>query len=155
MNPDPANLANLRDIVEPSPVPWWPPAPGWWWLLTIVGLIVVGAAVLGWRHWRANAYRRVALRELRGSDNVALIAELLKRTALVAYPRARVASLTGRAWVDWLAETGGQPVPASVCQVLTVGPYSGREFEELGELVSFAESWIRRHQMNKQDTGRC
>jgi len=155
VNPDLASLANLRDIAEPPPVPWWPPAPGWWWLMTIVGLIVVVAAVQAWRRWSANAYRRAALRELRGSKNVASIAELLKRTALVAYPRARVASLTGVAWIQWLAETGGQPVPAGVIQALTVGSYTGREFGDVSELAAFAAEWIRDHKMPKQDADLC
>ena len=41
MNPDPASLENLRHIVQPAPVPWWPPAPGWWLLaLILIGLLV-------------------------------------------------------------------------------------------------------------------
>ena len=109
MNPDPASLANLRDIVTPPPVPWWPPAPGWWFLLSALGLIAVLVAVHGWRRWRADAYRRAALRELCAAESVASIAELLKRAALAASPRTQVASLTGSAWVKWLAETGGRP----------------------------------------------
>ena len=52
MNPDPASLANLRDIVEPPPVPWWPPAPGWWFLLTVLGLIAILVALRAYRRWR-------------------------------------------------------------------------------------------------------
>ena len=36
MTPDPYSLDNLRDIVEPASIPWWPPAPGVWLLLALV-----------------------------------------------------------------------------------------------------------------------
>ena len=94
MKPDPASLDNLRDIVEPPPIPWWPPAVGWWVLL---GLVVVMAAVVGllaWRKWRAGAYRRAALSELESAHGMAAIAETLKRTALAAFPRTDVAALS-------------------------------------------------------------
>lgn len=150
MNSDPASLANLRDIVTPPPVPWWPLAPGWWFLLTVLGLIAVLMAVHGWRRWRANAYRRAALRALRGAADVASIAEILKRAALVAYPRTQVASLSGSAWVKWLAETGGRPVPAAVSQALTVGVFAEREFAEISQLAAFAAEWIRSHEICKR-----
>ncbi len=150
MNPDPANLANLRDIATPPPVSWWPPAPGWWFLLTVLGLVAVLVAVHGWRRWRADAYRRAALRELRGAENVASIAELLKRAALAACPRTQVASLTGSAWVKWLAETGGRPVPAAVSEALAVGAYSGCELADVSELAPFAAQWIRSHRIGQR-----
>ena len=149
MNPDPASLANLRDIVTPPPVPWWPLAPGWWFLLTVLGLVAVLVAVRGWGRWRANAYRRAALQALRGAADIASIAEILKRVALVAYPRTQVASLTGSAWVAWLAETGGRPVPAAVSQALTVGAYTEREVAEASELAAFAAEWIRSHKIGR------
>ena len=37
-------------------------------------------AFRAWRTWRANAYRRAALRELAAATSVAVIAEILKRT---------------------------------------------------------------------------
>lgn len=145
MSSDPASLANLRDIVTPPPVPWWPLAPGWWFLLTALGLFAALVAVYQGRRWRANAYRRAALRAVDGAENAAAIAEILKRAALVAYPRTQVASLTGSAWVNWLAETGGRPVPAAVSQALTVGAYAEREVAEVSELAAFAAEWIRSH----------
>jgi hypothetical protein len=151
MNPDPSSLANLRDIATPPPVAWWPPAPGWWFLLTLLGMVAAVAAARGWRRWRADAYRRAALRELRGAESVGSIAELLKRTALAASPRTQVASLTGSAWVKWLAETGGRPVPAAVSQALTVGVFSDRESADAGVVSAFAEEWIRLHRIDNCD----
>ena len=147
MNPDPASLVNLRDIVTPPPVPWWPLAPGWWFLLTVSGMAAGFLAVQRWRRWRADAYRRAALRELHGAEDVASIAEILKRAALAACLRTQVASLTGSAWVRWLAETGGRPVPPAVSEALAVGAYRGREPADVSEIAPFAAQWIRSHRI--------
>jgi len=150
MNSDPASLANLRDIATPPPVPWWPLAPGWWMLLTMLGMIMVLMSVRGWQRWRGDAYRRAALRELRGTEDVASIAALLKRAALAACPRTQVASLSGSAWVKWLAETGGRPIPAAVSEALTVGAYRGSQSADVSEVAAFAAEWIRMHRIGPQ-----
>jgi hypothetical protein len=153
MNPDPGSLANLRDIVTPPPVPWWPPAPGWWLVLMLLGLFAVLAAFRGWRRWRANVYRRAALRALREADSVASVAEILKRAALMATSRAQVASLSGSAWVQWLASTGGRPVPPAASQFLSTGMYNGAGRANVKELTDFAAQWIRAHRLDDGDRG--
>ena len=152
MNPDQASLQNLRDIVTPPPVPWWPLAPGWWLVLMLLALLVAVMALRGWRRWRANAYRRDALRALRKADSLASVAEILKRAALMAASRSRVASLSGSAWVQWLAETGGRTVPPAVSQVLITGIYDESAVANTGELTAFAAQWIRGHRIEDGDT---
>ncbi|WP_295402903.1 DUF4381 domain-containing protein [uncultured Thiocystis sp.] len=116
MNPDP--LSDLRDWHLPDPVSWWPPAPGWWLL---AGLILVGLwlAIRGWRRWdRQGASTRAALRQLDALGKalatdgdrrrfVAGVSQLLRRLALVRYPREQVAGLSGAAWLAFLDATGG------------------------------------------------
>jgi len=153
MNPDAASLANLRDIVIPPPAPWWPPAPGWWGVLTLLGLIAVWATARGWRRWRANAYRRAALRALRDADSVASVAEILKRAALMATSRTQVASLSGSAWVQWLTRTGGRTVPPAVSRVLSTGMYHEAEPAKVEALTAFAAQWIRGHTIHGGDRG--
>ena len=80
MNSDPASLDNLRDIVVPPSVPWWPPAPGWWVVFALLTLAIAVFAWRRWRAWHANAYRREALRELQAATSAAEVAEILKRT---------------------------------------------------------------------------
>lgn len=155
MNPDAASLANLRDIVTPPPVPWWPLAPGWWLVLMLLGLFAVMAALRGWRRWRANAYRRAALRALREADSVASVAEILKRAALMATSRVQVASLSGSAWVQWLASTGGRTVPPAASQMLSTGMYSGAGRGSVKELTDFAAQWIRGHRIDDGDRGQA
>lgn len=155
MNPDAASLANLRDIVTPPPVPWWPLAPGWWLVLMLLGLFAVLASLRGWRRWRANAYRRAALRALREADSVASVAEILKRAALMATSRVQVASLSGSAWVQWLASTGGRPVPPAASQFLSTGMYNGAGRANVKELTDFAAQWIRGHRIDDGDRGQA
>ena len=112
-SPDPASLQNLNDIVLPAASGWWPVASGWYFLF---GLLFVVFAWLGYRslqRWQADRYRRAALYELQllaeGIQSTAnrdaslrQIPKLLKRTALSAYPRYEVASLSGKDWHSFL-----------------------------------------------------
>ena len=145
MNDESASLENLRDLAELPPVSWWPMAPGWWLLIVIAGILLLVAAIRSWRRWRANAYRRTALRELAEAKDVAAIADILKRTALCAYPRTEIAALSGRAWCDWLQKTGGDVVPDKVAQSLTTRIYADRGIAHFADSREYVRRWIRNH----------
>ncbi|XZE52201.1 DUF4381 domain-containing protein [Planctomycetaceae bacterium SH139] len=146
MNSDPASLENLRDIAQPPPVSWWPPALGWWVLLAAIVIAAGFVALRGWRRRKARAYRRAAVRELESAQSIAEIAALLKRTALAAYPRSEIASLSGKTWCQWLQETGGQPVPKAVAKVFSEGIFTKSAAENAQEEVSaFVRVWIQNH----------
>jgi len=146
MNSDPASLENLRNIAQPPPVSWWPPALGWWVVLAALVIAAGFAALKGWRRWQARAYRRAAVRELESARSIAEIAAILKRTALAAYPRSEIASLSGQAWCQWLQETGGQPVPNAVAKVLSEGIFAKSAEENARQEVSaFVRAWIQNH----------
>jgi hypothetical protein len=156
--PDP--LAGLRDWHFPEPVTWWPPAPGWWLVAGLILLLAVVAA----RWWRARRRRtaplRAAMRELaslrsgldserNGRRFAAQVSVLLRRLALVLYPREQVAGLTGLAWLAFLDRTGGAgDFTRGPGQVLADLPYrhapsdppGGREPAGLADL---AGRWIR------------
>ncbi len=108
---DPGSLDRLHDIVTPPPVPWWPQAPGWYVVGTVALVLLGVAAWAAAARWQRNRYRREALTELgrlpRDGDLVPALAELLKRVALAAFPRDRVAALTGKPWLRFLNATGG------------------------------------------------
>jgi Domain of unknown function (DUF4381) len=156
MNTDPGSLENLHDLVMPVPVPWWPPAPGW---------VIVGAAlimVLGWwliraiRHWQSNSYRREALVLLGKMDDTGgELPTLIKRVALSAYPRERVASLTGEQWLAFLDQTGhtnafttgaGRWLARLAYEPKLAGSLSTTELNGLRTAV---RAWILRHQPKK------
>ena len=61
-------LQNLEPIIEPDPIAFWPPQPGWY----VVAIILLGLAILGVIKWmaykRKNEYRNWALQELQKID---------------------------------------------------------------------------------------
>ncbi len=147
-----AEVVNLVDLVdrlvepaEPAAVAMTPQTPGW----TLLALLL--ALFLGWiawrtvRRWQANAYRRAALSELqRAGDDPAAIAEILRRAALAAWPRERVASLSGRDWLAFLDATGGGGFREGPGRALARAPYRGDPGPVPG-LRDLAARWIRRH----------
>lgn len=150
-------LDDLRDIHLPPEPGLWPPAFGWW--LVAVALALLGAA-LARRHWRRRPLR-AALRELdavaahwqRGSDPVRLarsLSKLLRRYALSRFPHAGIAGLTGRAWLDFLDEHGGNGEFASGAGAMLESlPYRPNDAsEDVGEhacesLVALVRHWLK------------
>jgi len=146
------SLGHLRDIVLPPAVPWWPLAPGWY---VLFALILIITAVLGWRmwkRWRANAYRRTALRDLGTLHDAPAIAELLRRTALAIVPRHLVAAKTGDAWVDWIVGQSNEVMSPDVRKLLTAGVYGRQATDhDVDALRDFARRWIARHHLVSHD----
>ena len=149
MNGDPADLANLRDIVMPAAIPWWPLAPGIWILAAGLLAAAVVASIHALRHYRANAYRREAIRELDRLTDMTGIMPLLKRAAMVAYGREAVASLSGGAFLDFLDRTGGTTVftsgPARLLPSLAYSKDAGPTSGDLERAVADARQWLRKH----------
>lgn len=164
MSEDPTSLDNLHDILMPDPVPWWPPAPGWWWVTGFAALAFSILLVRGFIRWQHNRYRREALGVLSGLEAAmqdparrpAALLELagvLKRTALTAYPREQVASLTGPAWFSFLDDTGretrfskgiGETIEHAVHDPRTVAALDQGRTDEL---VAQVRQWITSHRV--------
>jgi hypothetical protein len=158
--PDPTSLARLHDIVLPPPLPWWPPAPGWLWLLGIVAVVALVLLLRGFIRWQRNRYRREALVELARlvaagrneagpGDALLGLSELLKRTALTAFPRERVAALSGAEWFAFLVATGGTRFaqgPGAMFEAALYGAgETGLDDKGFLELAALARAWIRQH----------
>ncbi len=139
-------LDMLKPIPEPEPISMFPATEGWIWL----GLALLAALGLagrwGWRKWQANAYRRAALAELDTSrNNPAAVAAILRRAALVAYPRRRVAPLTGPVWTRFLEETcEGADFGGAAGAALAEAPYRGGAAAS-PELTEQARHWLKKH----------
>ncbi|MAT13721.1 MAG: hypothetical protein CMJ46_00440 [Planctomyces sp.] len=148
MKADPASLDELHDIVLPAPIPWWPPAPGWFVLFGVLLCGLFYIVLRYWQRWRANAYRRAALRELKTSNSPAAVSELLRRTALVVAPRQEIATQFGKHWTDWLKQTAPAVMSENVQLQLSSGPYQkATSTTNVDELKLYATAWIERHQI--------
>ena len=158
MSSDPADLSNLKDLALPPPVGWWPWAPGWWILAAALLVAIILLAVGWYRRYRANAYRRAADRALVDLAKVAKtnidrsllatqISELLKRTALAAFPRTQVASLSGQEWLAFLDRTGRgtrfTSAPATALPQLCLN--AAGDSDTIDAAISNARRWIRTH----------
>jgi hypothetical protein len=147
---DPTSLDRLHDLALPPPIPWWPPAPGWRWLIGLAVCAIVWLAVRGVSRWRKNLYRREALAHLsQASPSLASLPELVKRTALSAYPRESVASLTGDSWLAFLDRTGNTKAftegPGRRLVDLAYVPETTISQRERTELIDTVRQWIEHH----------
>jgi Domain of unknown function (DUF4381) len=134
------SLANLRDIVLPDPPPFWPPAPGAW---VVLGIAVAILSIAGWGWYTSrqrNAYRRAGLLLLADARTVYDISVIMKRVALAAFPRERVASLYGDDWAAFLQET----CPRSDFSGIAASD-PARESNQA--LIALAGTWIRHHRV--------
>lgn len=147
-------LAQLKDIHLPEPISWWPLAPGWYGLIL---LILCLSFALMYSACKRAAYARPKKQALRllatykqayeENHNVqvtsARISELLKRVALVYYPRAQVAGLQGEAWIDFLNATSKGVNFKPVASMLLESPFKSEETIDLHPLITTAERWIK------------
>lgn len=171
-SPDPASLQNLNDIVLPTAVSWWPLANGLYFLFGLLVMVISWLAYRSRQRWIAARYRRAALHELQllevgiQSDTsrdscLRQIPVLLKRTALSAYPRNEVASLSGTPWFDFLNSKVREPLfTGTTVTCLDSISYSNGELSSVDNqaasaLLDVSRQWLKHHaiaSMNGKET---
>jgi hypothetical protein len=145
-------------------VSWWPPGPAWAVAVYILFAVFLGLGIRAWSKWAANRYRRLALRELaeierfhEADSAIEAIPALLKRTALMAYGRPAVASLSGEAWYRFLEGSSRlfreAEKPAAFFVSLAYQPAAGARLttEERAAIVRAARTWIRSHRVERME----
>lgn len=153
-------LSGLADITEP-PVPgFWPPNAlvSTLAMLAALGLLGLGRALL-LRHRRQRPYRqaRKALRAwaLKAPSQTAAVAgaeltALLRRLALLRYPRSVVAPLSGDAFLAFLDQALEEPAFQAEPAVRFLGdarygPSANAEPLPIDQLMPLAERWLKAH----------
>ncbi|KTD34074.1 hypothetical protein Lnau_2044 [Legionella nautarum] len=149
-----AILAKLHDIKLPSPIGWWPLAPGWYLLLVLVLLLIAALSYLARRAYLNGRPKRQALQlletykqEYQHEPNSQVcsmkISELLRRVALVYFPREEVASLQGDAWLNFLTKTSKKIDFNKLRAYLLETPYQPASNVDLEPLFRCAKAWIK------------
>ena len=145
-------VAGLVGIPLPTPVSLWPQT---WPARIAVAVVAVGLAVGAWqlvRWWYRNRYRRAALAELDriegGSDAARVplaLASLVRRTALAAFPRDKVAPLAGVEWLAFLDRTANtRAFSEGAGRGLATVAYRPSP-EDVGPLIGAVRHWIKAH----------
>ena len=152
MTPSPLDSVDLHDIHAAARPDFWPPAPGWWLLATLIAALL---ALAGWQFikiWHQRRLQSHILEELDAlqGHNPAEIATgvstLLRRVALMRYERNQVASLSGSAWLAFLDSTGGSGAFSDgVGHVLATAPYAAHDTTSANgdALLTLARHWIK------------
>src|SRR6516162_5592547 len=81
------DLSQLHDFYQPAPPSWMPQTVGWYVVFAILTALLLWFCIRVLQRWIKNRYRRDALRELQLTP-VDRLSEILKRTAMVTWPRA-------------------------------------------------------------------
>ncbi|SLN37605.1 hypothetical protein PSA7680_01821 [Pseudoruegeria aquimaris] len=141
-------IDTLNDVAPPAPISMLPQTGGW------IVAAVAAAALLAWlalrlrRRRRAEAYRRAARAEFAAlaPADLAGAEVLLRRTAIAAYGRARVAGLQGEAWLAFLEETcPGAGFRSEAGRALAAAPYAPDATGHADAARALAGHWITGH----------
>ena len=150
MNPDIDPLAELRDVILPPDPSFWPPAIGWWMaailFVVLIATAFYGARYLFARHARTSVVQRVSsLKNLDSKSAVVELSILLKKIAVTKFPRAQVAGLTGRKWLEFLDQSGDtDQFTKGPGKILATAPYSKQIAEDLNPVFDLCEDWVRK-----------
>jgi hypothetical protein len=144
-----ASLDKLHDFYQPPPPAWTPQTIGWYVVFAVIALLAMWMTIHTLRRWLANRYRREALREL-ALLQPEQFSTLLKRTALSAWPRDRVASLSGDTWLKFLNESAKsnsfQQTPGNRIEEIALRSAT-LSSEDEHTLRKITAEWIRRHRV--------
>ena len=155
MNPAEQAL-QLRDVHLPASPEFWPPAPGWWIVVLFAAVVLVWISIRLASFWRRKRSQQeifsllddLAKTEVDGrtSEFLASVSTLLRRVALLKFPRNEVAALTGKDWLSFLDTHGGEgQFSNGVGRVLEAGPYLRTSKVDQQGLLLLAKKWIRRN----------
>lgn len=148
-------LADLIDIPPPPAVSLWPQT--WASRIAVVVLVSALLALTAWmvHRWWVNRYRREALAAL---DRLAQapgepeqiapkLALLVRRTALAAFPRERIAGLTGSAWLAFLDRSyGGTEFSQGVGSTIEAEAYApAQAVANPSPTIDLVRRWIKVH----------
>ncbi|MFT6508893.1 MAG: hypothetical protein ACJAVO_000048 [Parvibaculaceae bacterium] len=156
-------LKGLEEIASPDPISTLPSGPGWWFVFGAVLLLCAAMLYRARKRWRANAYRRRAITALAAlekperhpgqnwHDHLKSVPEILRATALHAYPRLAVVAASGDTWREFLNAATDKPLWSEktfqVLYAISYKPASASEIstQEAESVLRAAKAWVNEH----------
>ena len=144
----------LKELPLPDAPDLFPLAPGWYVVMFVALLALVYLTWRAWDRYRQNQYRRDAVTALNDVRNnrarTSEISFILRRTALLAFPRRQVAGLRGQDWVGWLNDTAGRELFAEtdgdlLDQLTYSSNTQGLDDAAVDRLLKASSDWARQH----------
>jgi len=155
----PPKALPLRDIQIPNAIGLWPPAIGWWILAVLIPLLLYLSYKLYKYITRKTALKAVkkqfkALKinpQLDDKQKLIELSSLMRRTAVSIFPRAGLASLTGKSWLDFLDKHSKTALfNSDTARLLIDAPYrKAPDLNELSALFDLCENWINQQKEPK------
>jgi len=142
-----ASLDNLYDIIIPDPIGLFPLAPGWIVLILLFVTLVFHFSWQKYLAYRKELYRREALQELLTLKDTLSLLNLAKRTAIAAYGRESVATLSDDRWWDFMQAESKSEIAPPLRKELKQFLYSDKRLDDKAyhALFSVVETWIKTH----------
>ncbi|GAA5315021.1 MAG: hypothetical protein AseanaTS_02250 [Candidatus Pelagadaptatus aseana] len=154
-------LSNMAEVVQPAAISWWPDTPLGWLFGAVAVAVMVRQGWCGYRRWRRNAYRRMALEQIdrlqqrfQQGDSEALkcLPALLRQTLLAILPRETVVALQGDIWPQFLRHSwpDGETV-ASVSEFCALAYMPPEQRQSISDQQAqhhfiWCRGWLRDHQ---------
>ncbi len=154
-------LGKLYDIDGLDAVDWWPLAPGWWIIITVLAVLSLARLryYLKKRAWRLSWQGQV-FEELdqmqqtinqENAQNIAIkLAQFVRRIAMHKYTRNDCAALVGQDWLRWLTQHDGNNfdwVKNGRILIEEVFASKNRELSininTLNDLINAIKNWLR------------
>lgn len=158
-------LQDLRDIHYPSPISWWPLAPGWY----VLAVAVLVSAFVLWRwlqtrrrlkQWRQKVFARFddlerGIQHRDRKTSVMALSVFLKQVALGVGDRHHVAGLNGEPWLQFLDQTGAtQEFTTGIGRLLLTAPYQPNIDNDVTPLFVLAKAWLQKQLVNDFSKGK-
>lgn len=148
------DIADIGQLIEPTPVGFSFDAPGWYVLIAGAILLVITILLFQWRKYVKNKFRRDALVFIQNLEDqiknpgelVNEVNILMKRMAIRFSPREKVAFIPDESWRIFLNQSAKREVftPAAIEVLKEV--YSGTiPADRVKDFVARSKKWIKIH----------
>jgi hypothetical protein len=162
MNPDTSSVElALKDIHLPDSVLWWPPAPGWWILFSVIVFVVLCIFLYKKTWFKRNLKKNIKLeliqynQQFENNGNAQLfiqqLSTLLRRVALYRFHATSIAKLQGDEWLEFLdSKLPEKQLKNSkqfsfkngVGKIFSLGPYQPKISADVSPVYELVTLWL-------------